>query len=127
MTPTATGKAIWSTGTGHALLGSGHTLTSGDRLISKIESWDSTKTVTMQTNGDLAYRLNGVLKWHSRTYVAGSHARITTRGQLQVVAPSGRIRWSTSHTGQGGWFDVDSGMLFNGYTGAVLWQMPGFL
>jgi D-mannose binding lectin. len=57
------------------------------------------QTLSMQTDGNLVYRDGSTVKWQSNTHVKGSSARLTTKAQLQVVAPNGSTLWSSSPTG----------------------------
>jgi hypothetical protein len=98
---TATGTVVWQSGSGSVLLPANSVLRSNSRLV---HAWadqqgNPVRTLSMQTDGNLVYRVGSAVKWQTNTHVPGSHAGVTTRAQLVVVAPDGRVLWSSRATG----------------------------
>lgn len=98
---TSAGKVVWQSGSGSTLLPANSILRSNSRLVN---AWgdqqaEPVRTLSMQTNGNLVYRVGSTVRWQTRTAVPGSHAAVTTRAQLLVVAPDGRVLWSSGTSG----------------------------
>lgn len=124
---TAKNKAVWSSRTGRDMLVSGHSLWAGQTLVGAVRQYSSRNTLTMQSDGNLVHRCNGVVRWQTHTSAARSHARITPHGLLQVVSPTGRVLWTTSRQGWGGFLSMYDGELYNGGSnGGFLWHVPNF-
>lgn len=98
---TSAGKVVWQSGSGSTLLPANSILRSNSRLVNAWgdQQGEPVRTLSMQTNGNLVYRVGSTVRWQTRTGVAGSHAAVTTRAQLIVVAPDGRVLWSSGKTG----------------------------
>jgi len=98
---TAGGRVVWQSGSGSAILPSNSVLPSNHRLVSgwADQQGAPARSLNMQTDGNLVYRVGSTVRWQTRTATAGSHAALTTRGQLLVVAPDGRVLWSSRNTG----------------------------
>jgi len=97
----AAGKAVWQSGSGSVMLPANSVLASNRRLVSAWADQQGAelRSLNMQTDGNLVYRVGTAVRWQTRTKVPGSHAGVTTRGQLVVVAPDGRVLWSSGKTG----------------------------
>ncbi|MFM6849282.1 MAG: hypothetical protein ACKOVB_09285 [Terrabacter sp.] len=98
---TSAGKVVWQSGSGSTLLPANSILRSNSRLVNVWADQQGypARTLSMQTNGNLVYRVGSTVRWQSRTSVPGSHAAMTTGAQLRVVAPDGRVLWSSGRTG----------------------------
>lgn len=98
---TATGTLVWQSGSGSTLLPANSILRSNSRLLNNWADQQGapTRTLNMQTDGNLVYRVGSTVRWQTRTKVPGSHAAVTTHAQLVVVAPDGRVLWSSGKTG----------------------------
>ncbi|GAA2033126.1 hypothetical protein GCM10009740_24320 [Terrabacter terrae] len=97
----AAGKVVWQSGSGSVILPANSVLPSNRRLVSAWadQQGAALRSLNMQTDGNLVYRVGTAVRWQTRTTVPGSHAGVTTRGQLVVVAPDGRVLWSSGKTG----------------------------
>lgn len=97
----AKGQAVWQAGSGRAAMATNSILPYNTKLAGyTYESFGAVlQTLSMQTDGNLVYRYGSTVKWQSNTHVKGSSARLTTKAQLQVVAPNGSTLWSSSPTG----------------------------
>lgn len=94
-------RIVWRSHSGQRYLPAGTVLPSGGRLASTGADVRSyvLRTLVMQADGNLEYRVGGVLRWQSNTHVAGSHAALNTHAQLVVIGPAGRLLWSSRVTG----------------------------
>uniref|UniRef100_UPI00301A478D hypothetical protein n=1 Tax=Aquipuribacter sp. SD81 TaxID=3127703 RepID=UPI00301A478D len=63
-----------------------------------LRSLDGRSTLTMQTNGTLALKVDGQLRWHSGVFGTGNRAVLLRTGQLQVRSATGVVRWSSGTT-----------------------------
>jgi len=97
----AAGGTVWQSGTGRAAIAANSILPSNQKLTSDayFQSNGERHSLSMQTDGNLVYRVNSTVKWQSNTHVKGSYARLTTKAQLQVVSPGGMPLWSSRPTG----------------------------
>lgn len=119
-------KAIWTSGSGRDVIGSGDSLEPGQVLIGARQPNYPNHTLEMQTDGNLVYRDNGVIGWQTGTDIPGSHAVLTVNDQLQVVSPTGEILWSTSPRGDGGFLSMYSGTIYDGVSDRAIWTIPNF-
>jgi len=97
----AAGKTVWQSGSGSTILPANSVLPSNRRMVSTWADQQGApvRSLSMQTDGNLVYRVGTAVRWQTRTKVPGSRAGVTTRGQLVVVAPDGRVLWSSRKTG----------------------------
>lgn len=97
----ANGVTVWQAGTGRAAIAANSILPSNQKLTTDryFESLGERHSLSMQTDGNLVYRVNGAVAWQTNTHVRGSYARLTTKAQLQVVSPAGTLLWSSRPTG----------------------------
>ena len=97
----AAGVTVWQAGTGRAAIAANSLLPSNQKLTTDryVESNGERHSLSMQTDGNLVYRINGAVAWQTNTHVKGSYARLTTKAQLQVVSPAGTLLWSSRPTG----------------------------
>lgn len=123
-------RIVWRSHSGQRFLPTGTVLPSGGRLAStgsEVGSY-ALRTLVMQSDGNLEYRIGGVLHWQSNTHVPGSHAALNTRAQLVVISPAGRLLWSSRVTGsRDSILDVEFMEVQDLSSGAsrVLWRAPG--
>ncbi|TWE11673.1 hypothetical protein [Rudaeicoccus suwonensis] len=127
----AAGAVVWQSGSRAEALTANHILPSNQFLqfwaYGVGEGTQQTR-LSMYTNGDLAFSVNGKVVWHSKTKVPGSHAALTTRGQLMVISPAGKLQWSSKNGGGSlnTAFDTSSGTIFVADDdGTPIWQVPG--
>lgn len=92
---------VWRSRSGQRYLGAGSILPSGGRLASGGADHHNyvLRTLVMQRDGNLVYRVGGVVRWQTGTHVAGSHAALNAHAQLVVIGPAGHVRWSSKTTG----------------------------
>ncbi|MGO4596438.1 hypothetical protein [Terrabacter sp. 2RAF25] len=97
----AAGRMVWQSGTGRSTMPANSVLPSNAKLTSdrNVELDGKRDSLSMQTDGNLVYRRGSRVAWQSDTHVPGSHAGLTTRGQLVVVTPGGRYLWASHPTG----------------------------
>ncbi|WP_374970333.1 hypothetical protein [Terrabacter sp. BE26] len=97
----ATGATVWQAGTGRAAIAANSILPSNQKLTTDafVAGYGEHHSLSMQTDGNLVYRANSTVKWQSNTHGKGAYARLTTKAQLQVVAPGGTLLWSSRPTG----------------------------
>ena len=97
----ASGATVWQAGTGRGAIAANSILPSNQKLTTDkyFEALGERHSLSMQTDGNLVYRVNSTVSWQSNTHVKGSYARLTTKAQLQVVTPSGTLLWSSRPTG----------------------------
>jgi len=124
---TAKNKVVWSTRSGRDTLPSGRSLWAGQTLVGALRPGMPRNTLTMERDGNLVYRSNGTIRWQTHTSTPRSHTRLTAQGLLQVVTPTGRVVWTTSRHGWGGFLSMYDGELYNGDSSGYLWQVPHFL
>ncbi|MHA3702857.1 hypothetical protein ACXR2U_11830 [Jatrophihabitans sp. YIM 134969] len=99
---TAVGRAVWSSGSGRAILYPGRTLTPGAQLRNLSNVGLPWATATMQSDGNFVLRYGSGVVWSSNTHVAGSRLVMQTDGNAVVRAPSGAAVWSTATSGHPG-------------------------
>jgi len=125
----AAGRLVWQSGTGRSTLPANSVLASNSKLTSdrNVEVFGVRDSLSMQTDGNLVYRHNSTLAWQSNTHVRGSHAALTTKGQLLVVTPAGRAVFATRPTGsRHSVLDVGLGEIADLQKGLIpLWGLPG--
>jgi hypothetical protein len=97
----ASGRLVWQLGTGRSTLPANSIMPSNSKLTSdrNVEALGIRDSLSMQTDGNLVCRQNSKVAWQSNTHVPGSHAALTTRGQLLVVTPGGRYVWASHPLG----------------------------
>lgn len=97
----AAGGTVWQSGTGRAAMAANSILPSNQKLTTDryAQSNGERHSLSMQTDGNLVYRVNSTVRWQTNTHVKGSYARLTTKAQLQVVSPTGTLLWSSRPTG----------------------------
>ncbi len=126
------GRVVWQSGSGQAALGANSILRSNSKLtnLTGDQYGEPVQTLAMQTNGNLVYREGTRVRWQSGTSVAGARAALTTKGQLIVQAPDGRILWRTAGTGTYAGLVVETmevielGAPAGEEPGRVLWRAP---
>lgn len=123
-------RIVWRSRSGQRDLRAGSVLPSGGRLVSGGAGHHNYifRTLVMQRDGNLEYRIGGVLRWQTDTHVAGSHAALNTHAQLVVISPSGHLLWSSRVTASKvSILDVEFMRIVNFSTGAgrTIWHAPG--
>lgn len=123
-------RIVWRSWSGQRDLVAGSVLPSGGRLVSGGVDHHNyiLRTLVMQRDGNLEYRIGGVLRWQTNTHVAGSHAALNTHAQLVVISPSGRLLWSSRLTASKlSVLDVEFMRIVTFISGAghTMWQAPG--
>jgi len=95
---TANWKILWQSASGpcwmksNAVLASNHSIRVG-YTFNGTHPW---RVLAMQTNGNLVLRHGSKVVWQTRTNVPGSHAALTTLGELLVQAPNGKVLWRSN-------------------------------
>ncbi|TWE11674.1 hypothetical protein [Rudaeicoccus suwonensis] len=127
----AAGGVVWQTGSRAEALVANTVLPSNQYLQywqQAVGKGTQKVALSMYTNGDLAFSLNGKVLWHSNTKVAGSHAAVNAKGQLTVVSPTGAVLWS-SNNGYGSantYFDTGTGtIVVANENSTIIWRVPG--
>lgn len=97
---TAAGQVVWQSGSGASAMATNSVLRSNSRLIT-ISNFlnEPPSTLAMQTDGNLVYRNGSKVAWQTKTRIPGSHAGLTTKAQLVVVSPAGKILWASRPAG----------------------------
>lgn len=121
---------VWRSRSGLRYLAAGTTLPSGGRMASGGADHHNyvVRSLTMQRDGNLVYRVGGSVRWRSGTHVAGAHAMLNAHAQLVVIGPHGARLWSSRSTGSRlSALDVEF-MRIDDYSYPVarsVWQAPG--
>lgn len=123
-------RIVWRSWSGQRYLPAGTSLPSGGRLASGgADHYNYTlRTLYMQSDGNLVYRVGGVVRWQSGTHVTGAYATVNTRGQLLVVAHGGVVVWSSRATAsREAALDVEFMKIWDYSSGIAhsVWQAPG--
>jgi hypothetical protein len=78
----------------------------------------------MRTDGDLVLVLGHQVIWSTGTHAKGAYARLLHRGDLVVIAPSGKVLWRSGTHGRPSFLALSTGCLgFNTSYGTV-WERP---
>ena len=95
------GGIVWHSGSGSVGMPANSLLRSNTRLVNRAgeQYGDPVQTLAMQTDGNLVYRRGSRVVWQSGTRVPGSYAALTTKAQLLVLAPGGRVLYVAGRTG----------------------------
>ncbi|TWE11672.1 hypothetical protein [Rudaeicoccus suwonensis] len=129
---TAAGAVVWQSGSRADGIQANSVLPSGQYLhynqISYNGQGSYNSSLSMYTNGNLAYSINGKTVWQTNTKVPGSHAALTTSGQLMVISPAGKAVWS-SRNGYGSintGFDTGAAVIQVANSAqTIIWRVPG--
>lgn len=123
-------RIVWRSWSGKRYLAAGTSLPSGGRLASGGADHNNftLRTLYMQSDGNLVYRVGGAVRWQSGTHVAGAYATVNTRGQLLVVGHGGVVLWSSRATAsRESALDVEFMKVWDYGSGVArsVWQAPG--